>query len=582
LQGQDDRQMKRDNRIPDSIDRFSEETPPGDEMSFLTFKDWRAKKVNKEWTLVAQLNKNDEENFGTYSVLASAKEGDIEKILSSYDWDISMDFGKPYFEGTQQAKQYFIGDKWESNGVDFYPFIIYRSFRGYTPHVFEFTQNFILHYNAFYVKETEEYQHITTEGEIHTIAKFEYRNEENLKVLVNTHFLRNYLAARKCLLVRYHDHNRFVEQPTVQIEGRVKTEDVRSKNMFYEITIRPRYKGDDTMLSKLFGKDIITPYDDASDPNLFDKYRKQYESFIIGFDDSGEEIIETCDKSKLSSFFEDRGKPHFLTSVFFTRNVLTKYLNEPSRYRASRAGVECLTLWSIELDETDNGLLHAWLGDLGRIPYKEQKHWRSYNVAPTGSVRRRRFERDFLNLVSEDSSDILYLFRKTFELVQKRTTEIFQEPLLKNLDDRDQHLYDSLHLPVTEEWKEFDDQVNALAKLAADSLNVKILQDLTGLKISRESGIKGSIDLLEKYLESLGVDRGDIDTVSRGLRMVQTLRSTGGVHRKSTNFDDALRRYNLEHITHYEKIKVVLHSLTESLSVLYSIFSAVKSKPENS
>ena len=147
--------------------------------------------------------------------------------------------------------------------------------------------------------------------------------------------------------------------------------------------------------------------------------------------------------------------------------------------------------------------------------------------------------------------------------------------MIKNLTTRDRHLYDTLHLPLTEEWKEFDEQVNALAKLTSDSLNVKLLQGLTELRIN-EKGIKGSIHLLEKYLKKIDVDEDDCGTILYGLRMVQTIRSTGTVHRKSTNFDDALKRYNLRNLTHYNRIREILLNLTESLTVLHSVVLNMK------
>ncbi|MET8212817.1 hypothetical protein ABZT51_44120 [Streptomyces sp. NPDC005373] len=48
---------------------------------------------------------------------------------------------------------------------------------------------------------------------------------------------------------------------------------------------------------------------------------------------TGQPIAATCNPGLLSTYFEDRGTPHYLTRVYFPREVLGRYHAEPSRYR---------------------------------------------------------------------------------------------------------------------------------------------------------------------------------------------------------------------------------------------------------
>lgn len=63
-----------------------------------------------------------------------------------------------------------------------------------------------------------------------------------------------------------------------------------------------------------------------------------------------------------------------------------KYYRKPSRYHVGKRYVSCLTKWGLEIDENSEGLVQAYLGDLGRIPYNEQLYWSIFNVAPQGGT----------------------------------------------------------------------------------------------------------------------------------------------------------------------------------------------------
>jgi hypothetical protein len=122
-------------------------------------------------------------------------------------------------------------------------------------------------------------------------------------------------------------------------------------------------------------------------------------------------------------------------------------------------------------------------------------------------------------------------------------------------------------LPLTEEWKEFDEQIQALAKVTSDSLNVPLLSNQTGQKIDGNS-IKGSIDLLAAYLDGVGTSEDSKQQILRALHVVQTLRSTGAAHRKGSKFDKALQHFELDHLSNHEKVKRLITDLTNALSLI--------------
>lgn len=506
--------MSQDNRVPKIIQDFVGQPAVQSVLSFLAFEDWLKKRENDatDWVVVARSWRDDTTDFFTFSVLVSVQEDALKKILSTNSWDIDTHIGHPMFNrhGEKGFVYYSSNDPENFNGLQFLPFTIHREFHGYIPNTFELTQDFILYHEAFYVPEKNEYHRITDDGDIQPLIRIN-REKENRTILIETHHLRDYLAAKKCYLVRYHDHRRLAtDDISSYINGQFTSfqgGDERSKFEFWLRTDIPieKYKSS----SRLLGKDVVDPYSepDKQHTNPFSKDR--YGTFIIGRDDQGNELEATCNEDELSNYFTDRGTPHFLTAVYFSREVLGKYYQESRRYSLSQSYLNCLSLWSIPFDTTSEGLIQVWLGDLGRIPYREQLHWRQFNVTPKGTITKHRWMRDFMAEFADPEldEDPIYYFQTAFNQLQEASKKRYNEEFLNWLSDEDSHAYETLHLPLTDEWKEFDEQVQALAKIVVDSLNVELLSRESGVKIDGKT-IKGSIDLLGMFLDHSKVYSG--------------------------------------------------------------------------
>ena len=575
--------MSQDHRIPSIIRDFTGQVAARNVLSFLAFEDWLAKRETeaKDWIVVARSRRDGSTKLFTFSALASAAEGNLERLLSKFDWDVRLEFGKPYFYsyGVEKVAYYDPGMSSEIDGIEFRPFVIYREFHGFIPSTFELVQNFILYHEAFFVDELVEYHRIDNNGDIHPIIRIERENDNPL-VLVDAHHLKDYLAANQCYLVRYYDHHRWaLEDISEHIKGQFASYPLGDNSSRFELWLRtdiPRngYKS----ASRLLGKDVVFPYPQPDKRRTWfasGEREEKFATFIIGRDEQGKDIESTCNEDELSNYFTDRGTPHFLTPVFFKREVLVKYYQEPSRYKVSSSGLRCLDLWDLPIDITKEELAQVWLGDLGRIPYKEQLHWRQFNVVPRGTITRHRWLRDFMAECADPTDDPIYYFRVAFEEVQRETKARYGEGLFQGLNDKDRHAYETLHLPLTEEWKEFDEQVQALAKVTVDSLNVNLLSRESSQKIDGSS-IKGSIDLLGVYLSGIGVKEDIGKQIMHALHAVQTTRSTGAAHRKGSKFDKALQRFQLDNLSNRAKVRKLVADLTRALSIIAEAMRRIK------
>src|SRR5207245_1040341 len=103
---------------------------------------------------------------------------------------------------------------------------------------------------------------------------------------------------------------------------------------------------------------------------------------------TGEAVRHTCDPDELGTYFDDdNSRLHYLTPVYFDRAVLSRYVNEPTRYHVTSTRISCLDLWGVAISTNTAGLIEVYLGDLGRdLPPEEWPYWIAHNVAPAGTM----------------------------------------------------------------------------------------------------------------------------------------------------------------------------------------------------
>jgi hypothetical protein len=569
--------MGQDNKVPKVIQNFISQPSSNPILSFLSFEDWLGKKGNeaKDWILVAQSWDDGATDSFTFSVLTRFSKNNLKTILSISKWDVNLHIGRPMFNKHGENGFVYYGSEQpdEFRCIEFFPFTIHREFHGYIPNTFELVQDFILYHEAFYVPEVNEYHHITDDGEIQPVVRF-IREKSNEKLFADAHHLKDYLAARGCCLIRYHDHRRFSSADVSKYINKDGTNyKYKDDTSAYEIWVNHNEPMTEyTCLSRLLGKDVVLPYPEPDKKHAELNLNGKFVTFIVGRDEKGSEVEATCDEDSLSNYFTDRGTPHFLTPVFFGREVLGKYYQEPRRYSINNSYLNCLHLWDIPFDTTSEGLIQVWLGDLGRIPYKEQLHWRQFNVAPRGDITKHRWLRDFMAEFANPNleDDPIAYFYTAFNNLQKKSKSKYGEEFFLELSDKDKHAYETLHMPLTEEWKEFDEQIQAIAKVTVDSLNVELLSRECGAKIDGKV-VKGSIDLLGMFLEQFGVGQDQIKQILFGFQTIQTLRSTGAAHRKGSKFEQAIQKYGLADISNFEKFKKITLEIIKSLSFIIDL-----------
>jgi hypothetical protein len=542
-----------------------------DALKFLSFEDWLARGEHRrtDWIVVSRHCEEGDTRWATRSALLPVSEGARESLFAGASWELNPELGHPSFLTTAEGWAFDDGRSAEERGVTLLPFEIQRSFHGYMSSRSEFDQTFLLYHEAFWDEGSGEYRRVTHEGDIATVARV--RRSDDCEVLeVDTHHLRDYLAARNSYLARFHDHHRTSPENILPaIEGDFEEREIRGDDHRFDLWLRrDLFIDQENSHSRLLGKDVIHPYTEPAEHHMWWRRERKFEQFIVGRKDDGSLDVATSNEEELSNYFTDRGTPHFLTPVYFKREVLAHYYATPSRYRVEADTIWCLGIWYIPY-ATSGDLVQVWLGDLGRLPYEEQRRWRAFNVERGEGVPEYRIRRDlFAQFVETD--DPVHRFKREYERLNEAFQARLGQRLTLPLRAEDQHLYSGLRVPLNDEWPEFDGQLAAFAKVLPESLNVALLEAQSGKRVGDE-GVAGSIDLLELTLITLGAEAEEAKVLTTPIRNVQALRSAATSHRKGSRFDQLVERLNLAPLSNRERILSLILDATRALPAIRAL-----------
>jgi len=501
----------------------------------LKFTDW-LKKIEgslgkDEWITIYYSSRNDFEWATFYCALIANEK--VKKSLSHPSWDLHIGNGFPgfvfHFQDGKEIGEYY---RFSDSGIE--PLVFSRNFHGIKEGYKEISEEFRHYFNLFEDRKNNKFIAIDDDG-----------NEEDVivmddnKIQIKLKYLKEFLVVKKMHLAIFFDFSRFSTKSLEELQFKEAHDNVKEDNFVYSIGVRNfGFSSRDDIKSQgwLMGKKLISGLKNFG-PKILDK--EEYEDFIIGVDEDGKEILNTCNPEELANYFgKNPGAPHFLTPVFFRREVLSDYYSNPEKYSVEDGYLRCGGLWGLRMDNNHPKYVVVFLGDLGQsLGSKEQKRWQRFNITPQGGgISRTAWERGFEAKFTDPEKSDLY-FKQKFQSFQEEWNKKFGWQLFKSLRKEDEHHFKTLRVPLTNEQKEFDEQVGSVTKIFIDSLNEEELEK--GIVITKENA-KG-IDKLEAFLNSKNVRfKGMIEF----FRNLQTLRSTGVAHRKSKNFKKISKKFS--------------------------------------
>ena len=529
---------------------------------FLSFEDYCKNDLNDPvgWITVAQADPARKPD-SRYTFCAMTNLDAKNDLLKDYRWEIHpSSFGIPTFRFSNNKAIFDTGQKYNERQILIESFIIRREFHGLHDNTFDIIQNFILYHNLFFDHNQNAYFDVVKEEKV-----VEYVSPEHVRISEN--YLRDYLAARNMILIRYHDHRRHSAVKVLNVFGETRKEiDVLDHDRRYSIVI-DQHSMNDNAFSRLLGKDLIYPYSEPKhhDYLIVSNKPQCYEKYAYKVGDDGSNIEKSCDQESAES------KGSFLIPIFFNKDVLDRYHNRPRFYKVKDGVINCLDLWSIPFGENDEELVHVWLGDLGRIPYQEQIHWKAHNVVSGGKLNKNFVKQQLLGeFTAQDDPcarllDLKVQVNETFE--KKFNFKLFQD-----LSETQNYILYTFHTLTSDEEIAFNDQILTMAKLFVDTINNDGLKKNTNWKPSNSQENR-SLYFLEHFLiENLNKHHETKKIVS-AFRMIQSLRSTAGAHLSGFNYKMELQRYNLDKLTPKNRFVKILEEFYIKLELLNKILS---------
>jgi len=317
--------------------------------------------------------------------------------------------------------------------------------------------------------------------------------------------------------------------------------------------------------SRLLGKKVILPPPVSSSgiwPYEAEK-RGKYAEFIIDVSEDGMPVFHSCDPGRLANYFgANEAAPHYLTPVWFKREVLVKYYNDP-KFSVEDGYLRCGSLWGLRMDNNPSDHVVAYLGDLGRdLDHEEQIYWKLFNVTPGGrQPSETNFQRAFLAKFADPSAPDL-LFKQSYTQLIEAWTRKFGWPIFRPLHQADAHILRQFHLPITESVGEFEVQLLWLVKLLIDSLNEAELTRVGSTVGPDEKGISK----FKRHLEEEKYPYVERDI--RLLRNLQELRSSGAAHAKGRNFDKIWKKIGLNIDSPKDGFRAIMQGVNQMLSDL--------------
>lgn len=505
---------------------------------------------------------DDNHLYGLHCALVPL--GMEEEVLSELSWDLGHTDGKPgasisYKKGEERVDYHRFGDR-----KGFEPLLIDRHFHGMRPDYFEINEEFRLFHDLYYDRKTDQYFKIDDDGneELVVIIK-ENGVDIRLKEILQ------FLAIKEMYLSIQFDYREMAPFKLEELGLSNGGNETRDDLMIWGLHFGDLGFGKKRAFSRLWGKRLVKPLPKHKSGfwGFAEEEVDKYVDFIIDVDAEGNDVSHTSDPDQLANYFgANANAPHYLTPVHFRKQVLDKYYNQPTKFKVEDCYLRCGSLWGLQMDNQHDNQICAWLGDLGRdLPYSEQLHWRSHNVAPQGSISETYFRRQLLGQFTK-STRLEDHFKANYRDLQEVSERTLGWPLVKPLRDEDMHHLTSLRVPAGNEQRDFDDQILGLTKTMIDSINERGIGKL--IAPEEKSDLRG-ISLLEKVFSTRGV--ADYEPCISFLRKLQELRSSSAAHRKSKSYPKVAAKFGVEAGSLSAAFAAILQEATDVLGYLAEV-----------
>ena len=471
------------------------------------------------WTVVYDSWEDSGRDGGRF--VAFSDPAHRERALQSAGWDLTVGDGFPGFSQSNDDGELVTTYHRNTAGPRVEPLVFVQQLHGTVPDVYLISEEFRLLMNLWEDRATGNFYSINEDGSKELAVEFEGKH-----IRVRTPILRRYQAARQLDLLLFSDTRASV---TTDVKSEafddLREEDHVERDAVVFMGIGDFTFGEQRVFSRLLVKRVLPPpAQEKSGIWPWDTEDDDFPEFIIDEDEDGRPVKFTCNPEELGNYFgKNPEAPHYLTSVFFSPDVLKRYYDDPAMYSVTDGRLSCGSLWGVQIDNGNTKAVMVFLGDLGRdLPSSHRDHWRAYNIAPVGKMSESTFRRSFLAQFAETENPE-HLFKNAYLALQRAWFGTWEWNLYREAEGNDAELIQRVRIPLNSTDVEFESQLLSLAKLLVDLLNeAAVARGLPPVKDEK------GISKLKRFLELAGYEHTDRDIGL--LRRVQNLRSRIAAH----------------------------------------------------
>ena len=517
-----------------------------DPMRILRQEDVRAsaaRKGEEAWTVVYRSWSDPLEEGGEFAAFAPVEYRDA--ALRRASWDLMIGNGMPGFmqsyDGDETHTTYLrFGN---SEGIE--PLVLIQS-HDTKPRVLpQVSEEFRLYHNLWQAPDGTQLVRVADDGSEEVVGLISHD-----EVKIRTPLLRQFQAARQRDLLVFIDSVRYVPKVDPDTDFDTLGQEIEGADHRYLF-----YAGHhDTCkgpFSRFNGKKILfAPPTENAGVWPYEDEDEAYPEFVIGEDEFGVAIMAGANPDE----------PHYLTPVYFRREVLQRYYEEPEKYSVEDGYLRCAGLWALRMDNNHPDRVMVFLGDLGRdLPESQRDYWRSFNIAPSGSMSETALRRFLLGQFADPSAPDLQ-----FKSLYQRFNDAWEKNkgwrLYLEAHDADAHVFQRLRVPLNESQPEFEDQIAGLAKCLVDFLNEAVIVEKLGESLEGEKGI----DKFKRWLAESDYPHTERDI--RFLRRLQRIRSRATAHRKGSDYEEFLEKEGVDDDKRAEVVRQLMMAGAEMLT----------------
>lgn len=375
-------------------------------------------------------------------------------------------------------------------------------------------------------------------------------------VVIRKEELSQYTTATNQLLLRMVDFLNYNPSTFTSWSGERRTEIISTKVTFGEQTIilpiGSFFRGIQLV-------DISVPMDKLVE-TVWGNDEKEYVDLIVNDFKHNKICTHSCDPNELDSYFEDTGKPFATSPAFFNAEVLRKYKSDSEKFTVKSRSIECRGAWYLRsYDINDAGQVSIYLGDLNKLPYREQLHWKQHNVQPKTSISKRAFENDFLGKFSNEE-DVLEKLKRLLEKMNDSNLDWWKLKTSEGLT--------KLHYPYTDSKDEWADELLNFDQVIVEGFDKKSLKAKANELSAHVENKFGTLKIIENILIAKGFEIEDAHSLMSVFHEVHNLRNKVKGHVSGSEAEDLRKKALKDYGSYNNHFKQLFEKVLESLKVL--------------